>query len=119
MARRRRIGYGEKTKEIKIDETWKQTVPERTLNRLLKIVRNWGYTNISTIKQLLKIVEKCVCGRIYTTLSGSGYCPVCACKLMEKKIKEHPNFIGWKYFTAERFERLYQNAKLFKPLWAA
>ncbi len=116
MPRRRRREYGKETKEIKIDDTWKQAVPKKTLNRLLEIVRNWGYTNISTIKQLLKMVEKCVCGRIYITSSSSGCCPVCNYKLMKKMQAENPNYIGWQYF---KFERLRQNAKLFRSLWAA
>ena len=116
MARRRR-GYGKETKEIKIDETWKRTVPKKMLNRLLEIVRNWGFSNISTIKQLLKMVEKCVCGRIYIRQSGGfGCCPVCAYKLMKKMQTEYPDHPGWQYFN---FERLGQNAKLFKSLWAA
>ncbi|MBA7495596.1 hypothetical protein ES702_06184 [subsurface metagenome] len=116
MARRRRRVCGKET-EIKIDERWKQRVPEKTLNRLLEIVRNWGFTNISTIKQLLKIVERCPCGRIYIKQSGGfGCCPVCAYKLMKKMQAEHPDYIGWQYFN---FERLRKKAKVFKTLQAA
>ena len=119
MARRRRKRYGKETEEIKIDERWKQTIPEKTLNRLLEIIRSWGYANISTIKQLLKMVEKCACGRIYIQSRNSGCCPVCDYKLMKKMQAEHPSYIGWQYFTAERFERLRKKAELFKSLWAA